>query len=109
MSAPVPGLRIEREEAPSMHTLRLSGELDLTSAGLLETVIAECCADGARRVVLDLGALRFMDSTGLRSLLISQEVCTVNDCAFTIESLTPQVKRLLELSGMESRLQGDDG
>ena len=105
MSAP-PGLRIEREEASSTHTLRLSGELDLTSAGLLETSIAESCADGARQVVLDMSDLRFMDSTGLRSLLVSQEVCTVNDCSFTIGSLTPQVERLLELSGMDHRLRG---
>ncbi|MHB8531929.1 MAG: STAS domain-containing protein [Solirubrobacteraceae bacterium] len=108
MSSPDPGLRIRREEASSTHTLRLSGELDLTSAGQLETSIAECCADGARRVVLEMAELRFMDSTGLRSLLISQELCAVNDCAFAIQSLTPQVARLLELSGMDGRLRGED-
>ena len=107
MSAPTPGLKIKREQASSTHTLRLSGELDLMSAGLLETSIAESCADGARQVVLDMSDLRFMDSTGLRSLLVSQEVCTVNDCAFAIGSLTPQVKRLLQLSGMEERLSTD--
>ena len=109
MSVPTPGLQIKREDASSTHTLRLSGELDLTSAGLLETSIAESCADGARRVVIDMSELRFMDSTGLRSLLVSQEVCTVNDCDFSISSLTPQVKRLLELSGMEQRLRGEEG
>jgi anti-sigma B factor antagonist len=107
MSGATPGLRIKREEASSTHTLRLSGELDLTSAGLLETSIAESCADGARKIVLDMSDLSFMDSTGLRSLLVSQEVCTVNDCSFTISSLTAQVQRLLELSGMEKRLRGD--
>jgi anti-sigma B factor antagonist len=108
MNAPQPGLKIRREEASNTHTLRLSGELDLTSAGILETSIAEICADGASEVVLDMSELRFMDSTGLRSLLVSQEVCTVNDCSFSIGSLTPQVERLLELSGMEGRLRGDD-
>jgi anti-sigma B factor antagonist len=103
-----PGLVIHSDRDSSTHTLRLSGELDLTSAGLLETSIAEICADGAREVVLDMSELRFMDSTGLRSLLVSQEVCTVNDCSFSIGSLTPQVARLLELSGMEDRLRGSE-
>jgi anti-sigma B factor antagonist len=106
MSAPKPGLEIRRDLASSTHTLRLSGELDLTSAGMLETSIAEICADGAREVVLDMSDLRFMDSTGLRSLLVSQEVCTVNECAFSIGLVTPQVERLLELSGMTERLRG---
>jgi anti-sigma B factor antagonist len=107
MSEPaVPGLEFESEENGEELILSLKGELDLVSAGLLETRIAELCADGASRIVLEMGELGFMDSTGLRSLLVSQEVCTVNDCSFTISSLTPQVERLLELSGMDHRLRG---
>ena len=77
---PQPGLAIRGEENKGSHTLRLTGELDLVSAGLLETRIAELCTDGASRIVLEMTELSFMDSTGLRSLLVSQELCSVNSC-----------------------------
>ena len=86
------------------HTLHVDGELDLASAGALETSIAELCADGARQVVLDMTDLAFMDSTGLRSLLVSYELCTVNDCVLMLGTLSPQVQRLLDLSGVNGRL-----
>jgi anti-sigma B factor antagonist len=86
------------------HTLHLRGELDLASAGQLETSIAELCTDGATEVVLEMAELSFMDSTGLRSLLVSQELCAVNECTLLLSELSPQVQRLLDLSGVDGRL-----
>jgi len=54
--------------------------------------------------VLEMSALNFMDSTGLRSLLVSEELCSVNSCRLLLGQLSPQVARLLELSGLEGRL-----
>jgi len=99
-----PGLQIRGDGTAGDHTLWLKGELDLVSAGLLETRIAELCTDGASRIVLDMSDLEFMDSTGLRALLVSQELCGVNSCRLLVGQLSPQVARLLELSGLEGRL-----
>jgi anti-anti-sigma factor len=101
---PPSSLEIRGESDARNHTLWLKGELDLVSAGLLETRIAELCADGASRIVLEMSALDFMDSTGLRSLLVSEEVCSVNSCQLLVGQLSPQVARLLELSGLDGRL-----
>jgi anti-sigma B factor antagonist len=106
MSAePPPSLEIRGEPDGAAHTLWLKGELDLVSAGLLETRIAELCTDGASRIVLEMSGLDFMDSTGLRSLLVSEELCSVNSCQLLVGELSPQVARLLELSGLEGRLR----
>lgn len=100
-----PSLDIRHEAAENAcHTLHVRGELDLASAGQLETSIAELCTDGARQVVLDMEELSFMDSTGLRSLLVSQELCTVNDCTLVLGTVSTQVERLLDLSGVDGRL-----
>ncbi len=98
------GLQIRGEGEGALHTLWLEGELDLVSAGLLETRIAELCADGATGIVLEMSELSFMDSTGLRALLVSEELCGVNSCRLLVGELSPQVARLLELSGLEGRL-----
>ncbi len=102
---PPPGLEIRGDAHGLTHTLRLKGELDLVSSGMLETRIAELCTDGASQIILEMAELSFMDSTGLRALLVSQELCGVNSCRLLVGELSPQVTRLLELSGLAERLQ----
>jgi anti-anti-sigma factor len=104
MSDPKPQLTIKREVAVDRWTLWLSGELDLASAGVLDTAIAELCADGASRILLEMAELVFMDSTGVRSLLVGHELCSVNDCEMLIGSVSPQVERLFEVSGLGEKL-----
>ncbi len=106
VSAPTgPGLSIRKEQQQTAEVLRLSGELDLASAGVLDTAIAELCADGARRVVLEMGDLEFMDSTGLRSVLVGEELCRVGGGELLIGELSPQVARLFEISGVGVKLK----
>ena len=61
--------RVERQEgAPDVAVLSLSGELDASN---FEDVIAtgrSLYAEGTRRLVLDLGDLRYMGSSGLVAL-----------------------------------------
>jgi anti-anti-sigma factor len=97
-------LHIRTEAGPDGHVLRLSGELDLASAGELDTAIAELCTDGARLIRLEMGELAFMDSTGLRSVLVGRELCAVNGCELLIGELSPQVQRLFEVSGVGEKL-----
>ncbi len=49
--------------------IALAGELDLQSAAVLEREVAALHAAGRERVVVDLRAVEFIDSTGLRVLL----------------------------------------
>ena len=84
--------------------MRLAGELDLSSAEQLDTAIAEACADGARRLVIDMDELQFMDSTGLRSLLVGLELCEVSGCQLLIGAVSVPVERLFSVSGVDQRL-----
>jgi anti-sigma B factor antagonist len=56
------------DRSPSGVVVRAEGELDLASAGRLRGAVEEARASGAR-VLLDLRALVFCDSSGLRLLL----------------------------------------
>lgn len=104
MTAPAQGLRVRARSESGGHVLSLSGELDLASAGMLDTSIAELCTDGSKRITLEMEALEFMDSTGLRSVLVGQELCEVNGCELLIGTMSPQVRRLFEVSGVGEQL-----
>jgi anti-sigma B factor antagonist len=97
-------LQIRTESEGPNGTVWLAGELDLSCAGELDTAIAELCADGAQRIVLELGELEFMDSTGLRSVLVGDELCKVSGCELLIGQTSRQVERLFQVSGIAKRL-----
>jgi anti-sigma B factor antagonist len=85
---------------PNRHTLVLSGELDISTAVDLQRVVAQVCADGARKVVLDLTGLTFMDSTGLRAVLASQSVCRDHGIEFVLTPASAAVRRVFEIAGL---------
>jgi anti-sigma B factor antagonist len=103
------GLQVQSEHTTDGQVLRLAGELDLASAGVLDTAIAELCTDGARRITLEMEDLEFMDSTGLRSVLVGRELCDVNGCELVIGGLSRQVERLFDISGVGEKLAFRDG
>jgi anti-anti-sigma factor len=58
----------EHTEPTGAVVLRLSGELDIATAGQLRDRLHALWADG-HAVVLDLGTLEFIDSSGVRELV----------------------------------------
>jgi anti-sigma B factor antagonist len=81
------------------HRLILSGELDHASAGDLEPVILRICGDGAATIILDLNRLTFIDSSGLRLILLAANLCRENECEFSVVPGQQNIQHLLEISG----------
>jgi anti-sigma B factor antagonist len=97
-------LTVEDAADGTTHHLTLIGELDLASTPLLEQRIKQFCDDGATEILLDLSRLAFMDSTGLRVILNSAEVCQRYDCEFSLTPGPPAVQRVFEITGMLKHL-----
>ncbi len=62
-------LRIEVEPDGDAYTLTLHGILDVNTAGRFDAAIDAALHSGARRVLVDLDGLEFVDSTGLATIL----------------------------------------
>ena len=84
-------------------TLRLSGELDLASAGILEEALEEALA-GKGRIVLDLRQLTFIDSTGIAILINTIELAKQGRDIRFLASTAAAVTRVLALTGVQERL-----
>jgi anti-sigma B factor antagonist len=93
-------LTIDRLDDPHATTLRLSGELDLSSAGELEAAIDDAQASGRGPLTLDLAALTFMDSTGMTVLARAHLAGAQAGRPVFLAHLGNQVRRVLELVGM---------
>jgi anti-sigma B factor antagonist len=93
-------LRIDVRREPDRMIVTLAGELDMASADVLQRALT--AAEDVQRepmIVLDLEQLEFIDSTGLRSILAACERCRERQQEFAITPGSPQVQRLLEISG----------
>ena len=81
----------------------LEGELDLATAPTLETVLEEVLASG-KEVLLDLGELEFLDSTGVTLLVMALRQKSSARLSF-LPSKADEVGRLLELTGLDQRMR----
>ncbi len=70
------------------------GELDLVGGPRLISAIPEA---GEGPVILDLGSVAFMDSSGLRALLEARQACADAGRPFALARPSDAVRRVLEL------------
>ena len=97
--APAGGLRISVDRRGDTILVRAEGEIDLENAGKLATALRGAGPDD--RVVLDLLGVPFMDSSGLRSLLIAS--AEFGERLGLVISPGAPVGRLLELAEVRDR------
>jgi anti-anti-sigma factor len=81
-------------------TVVVSGEIDSHSAPRLEEALAELVDGGARQLVLDVGGVGFIDSSGLRVLIATRKRLGEDSEALVLRHPTPGTLRLLEMTGL---------
>jgi anti-anti-sigma factor len=93
---------IASERTADYHRLAPAGELDIATVPLLEAAFDEVERGSATKIVVDLSAITFIDSTGLQLLLRMNERC---DEAQRLEIVaSPAVERLLDITGLRDQL-----
>jgi anti-sigma B factor antagonist len=84
--------------------IALTGELDLAGAAALEQELARLEAESPRAVVLDLRAVEFMDSSGLRLIAVASQRAKERDRRLALVPGSEQVMRVFEITRMRERL-----
>ena len=97
-------MRISSEGTETV-ILAVSGEVDLgTAPGLEEAVTAAVSTVGARAVRIDLAAVSFMDSTGLRVLLSGRQAAEQRGITFTVANPQPHLLKVMRVTGIDGLL-----
>jgi anti-sigma B factor antagonist len=100
----MPEFQIDTEETKSGATLRLSGELDGASA---EDVIAEfdrAVQAGCQQITVDLAGVSFIDSAGLRAIILVQRRADERELPLTVVPPPEPLLDLLDITGLTERL-----
>lgn len=83
--------------------LSIRGEIDLASAPLISQELQDAARSSSRRIVLDLAALDFIDSSGIRALL-AQGHADSNAHVLLLTNVPPRVRRLFRLTGLDAQI-----
>jgi anti-sigma B factor antagonist len=96
---------IEREHGAIV--VSLAGELDLYNAQTVREALLECCAESPERLIVDLSAVKFIDSTAL-GVLIEARTRMSNRRGFMLASPGLETRRALEISGLDRHFSVHD-
>jgi anti-anti-sigma factor len=83
----------------------LVGELDLHGSERLTEEVAGALQGTVDELALDARELRFVDSAGLRALLLARGEAERQGASFRLSDITAPVQRVIELAGLTDVLR----
>ncbi|MFL6105658.1 MAG: STAS domain-containing protein [Marmoricola sp.] len=88
-------------------TVSVAGEVDIATVDEFLDA-ASCCLDsGGTNVVIDLGGVTFIDSSGLGALVRIRNLARERGADVTLDRVPDAVARLLEVTGLAAAFVGD--
>jgi anti-sigma B factor antagonist len=97
-------LVVHVDERGGWAVVRASGDLDLTTAPRLREAVVTIVVNGQPRVVLDLQAVDFVDSTGLGVLVGLLKRTRSQGGDLRLVSTRPSLRKVLDLTGLHHAL-----
>ena len=86
-------------------TVAVRGELDVLTAPFLWERLEPVLPPAGKRLVLDLGGVRFIDSMGLSVLVRAQSRLRHGGGSLLIRSLQDQARKVFEMTGLDRSLE----
>jgi anti-sigma B factor antagonist len=103
--ASLPNFRIHTEQADSGTTIRLAGELDSATCGELTDAFERLLeGDPSGSVVFDLAGVSFVDSAGMRAIIVTEQIARERGIGLTIVPTAGPVTDLLHMTGLAERV-----
>ncbi len=100
------GLNITQSAISDRWTaLAVDGEIDMATVDVLNEAIQAVLASDSQNLVVDLTATAFMDSTGLKALVMADRSFEESGRSFALAVKAGPIGRLIELSGVEAKLK----
>ena len=101
------GLTVRVEQDGEALVVRAFGELDLSNAKTLEAALRRAIASDGSGVILDLGGVTFLDSAGLRLVLMMARQSLRNGGRLRLLRGSAPVEHVIELSEVRHLLPFD--
>ena len=95
-------MKTEIQQENSSTIVKVTGSVDALTAADLSRVLSNQVAEGKVNLIVDLIAVEFMSSAGLRTLLGAVKEARSNGGDLRITSTNPGVDKVLRMSGFHN-------
>ena len=82
----------------------LKGEIDISNAESLPAALLAATDGSDTTVLIDIGDVTFLDSSGLRAILMCEATLSREDIALKVRNPSEQSRRVFEISGLRHLL-----
>lgn len=86
---------------PDATRIVLTGDLDMSTVGLVRPIVESACEHSPETVVLDLSAIEFVDSHGFHFLVATHRALTADGCVLVVLPPPGPVRRAFEIIGLD--------
>jgi anti-sigma B factor antagonist len=91
-------LRLDTERIRDAAVVSVRGDVDLTTFGAVQSAL-DAARGGATVLILDLRAVGFMDTSGLRLVISEQQRAEADGYGFTVVCGSAKIQRLFAIAG----------
>lgn len=99
--------RITVSQRGDVTRIEVVGDLDQTAAPAVWDLVGAAIEEGTGEVQLSLAQATFVDSIGLRMVIQASREAAARERPFRLVDVAEQPRRLLELVGLDTLLDGD--
>ena len=98
-------MEIKRKKEQGFEVLILDGRLDAYWSDHLDIELTKCIRDGIYKLRIDMSAVSYISSAGIRVLLQSYKKLNKINGVFNLVNISKNVETVLKLSGIEALLK----
>ena len=101
---PIPRFSVDVRARDEAVDVRLAGDLDMAATFRLEPELDRLLDAGVREIVLDLGGVNFVDSSGLGLLVATYDRARGTHTRMALVSPRPEIRRVFQIAGLDDVL-----
>jgi anti-sigma B factor antagonist len=98
-------LQIAQSQSDGIRVLRLAGEFDLSGVDAFERELARDPSEPESTLVLDLRGLTFIDSSGLRAVVMADHRARAEGKRCLLVRGPARISRVFDLTGVSAHLE----
>ena len=96
------GFAVTERQLERVVLLTLDGRLEGRNAPMLTEKVFAAVGRGNARVVLDCEGMGYVDSSGMRALLVSAKLCNEKGGRMVLAALLPECRSIIDMGGFTS-------
>jgi len=94
-------MEIQQTNKGDFRVVSITGEIDLNSSPEMRKVFGEIIKEGASKVIVNLEAVSYIDSSGLATLIELMQKLKRNKGAMFLVGMSDKIKSLFEITKLD--------